>query len=75
MAKKKEEKVEERVDSKTPPVTNKLIERKIEVDELLQLQKEGRLVEFDPATAMGKIWEKPRKIVWPGGNTEIKQIV
>lgn len=56
---------------KTPRgLSNATVERKITRDEIIQLQKEGRLVEFNPATQMGKVREQGHPTRWPGGDCE-----
>ena len=54
---------------KTPPgLSTKTIERKVGRDEIIQLQKEGKLVGFDPKTGMGVVREEGHPTRWPGGD-------
>lgn len=69
-AKKKVETQVEAPEKVKAPV--KSVERKIDKSELLQLQKDGKLKTYDPATGMGTVLTVGNKITWPGGETEIK---
>jgi len=56
---------------KTPKgLSNATVERKITKDEVIQLQIDGRLVEFDSATQIGKVREVGHPTRWPGGACE-----
>lgn len=56
---------------KTPKgLSTAVVERKVTRDEVIQLQKDGRLVEFDPATQIGKVREVGHPTRWPGGACE-----
>lgn len=46
----------------------KSVDRKIEIGELIQLQKEGRLTSYNPSTGMGTVKAKGSKVLWPGGD-------
>ena len=61
---KKEVPAKEAPKAKAP---SKIVERKISQDELLSLQKEGKLMGYDPTTKIGKVKEAGSKIEWPGG--------
>lgn len=39
--------------------------RKIDKDELLSLEKEGKLVKYDPRTGMGVVLTKGKDTKWP----------
>lgn len=49
-----------------PKISNKTVERKIDKDEVIQLQKDGKLVGYDPATGIGIVREEGYKTRWPG---------
>ena len=53
--------------SDAPPETSgaKEISKKISGDELISLQKEGRLKGYDPKTGIGIVLSKGNKINWP----------
>ena len=68
-AKKKAPEAVENPESKTPEPL-KTLRRKIEKNEIIQIQKEGRLIEYDPVTRVGLIRTEARNIKWPGGNCE-----
>ena len=70
-AEKVEEKVEGKVEvaEKTAATSSAaIVTRKIEPDEIVQLQKEGRLKGYDPATRIGKVAKIGRKTEWPEGD-------
>jgi len=46
----------------------KSVERKIEKDELIPLQKEGRLTSYNPTTGMGTVLSQGKKVNWPAGS-------
>ncbi len=48
-----------------------IIERKINKDELIQLQKEGKLVGYNPATGIGQVKTVGSKINFPGGEAKV----
>ncbi len=43
--------------------------RKIEKDEIISLQKEGKLVKYDSRTSMGVVLTKGKDTKWPVDNT------
>lgn len=53
---------------KAPEAPAKSVERKIEKGELIQLQKEGRLTSYNPATGLGTVKAKGNTVIWPGGD-------
>ncbi len=56
---------------KTPKgLSTATVERKVTRDEVIQLQIEGKLVEFNPVTQIGKVREEGHPTRWPGGACE-----
>ena len=68
-AKKAVEKVEEA--PVAPKESAKSVERKINKDELISLQKEGKLASYDPTTGMGTVLSKGKNVTWPGGEPKV----
>ena len=63
---------EAKAPEKEVKATAKSVERKITAEELIPLQKEGRLKSYDPATGMGTVASVSKKINWPGdGNKKV----
>lgn len=58
--------------SKVIRKSNKAIKRVITTKELLDLQKEGRLEGYDPATKEGIILEEGNDIKFPDGDTTVE---
>ncbi len=52
-------------------VSNATVERKIDKDELISLQKEGRLEGYNPATDVGIVRKVGLKISFPEGGAEV----
>lgn len=69
-AKKAKEKEAPEVKAEAPS-ESKTVERKIAKDELIPLQKEGKLVGYDPATGIGRVKTKGSKINFPEGKPEV----
>ena len=53
------------------PVRKAIVERKIEADELISLQKEGKLVGYDPATGIGLVKDVGNKIAYLEGGASV----
>ena len=52
--------------------TAKSVERKILQEELISLQKEGRLTSYDSATGIGTVLSVGKNVKWPGdGNGKV----
>jgi len=63
---------EAKAPEKEAKVVAKIVERKITPEEIIDLQKEGRLKSYDPATGMGTVASAGKKINWPGdGNKKV----
>ena len=45
--------------------SNQIVSRKVSAEELIPLQKEGRLVGYDPKTKIGQVKDRGSKINWP----------
>jgi len=58
------------VDVQETTVTPKVVSRKISKDELIPLQKEGKLKGYDPATGIGLVASVGKKIIWPKDDEE-----
>tara|TARA_Y100000310_G_C20049753_1_gene520011 strand:- start:263 stop:484 length:222 start_codon:yes stop_codon:yes gene_type:complete len=72
MAKKNEGAKKSAPETKAPPkAPSKTVSRKVEQNELLQLQKEGRLVGYDPATRIGVVKESGDATKWPAGEANV----
>ena len=70
---KEASKKDDAVDKTAPELkkSDKTVTRKIKKDELLSLQKEGKLVGYNPANGMGEVREVGNKIKFPAGEAEI----
>lgn len=64
-------KKDEATEETASKASNKIIECKISKDELLSLQKEGRLCGYDPRTGIGRVKSIGNKITFPEGKAEI----
>jgi len=47
------------------PVNNRSSVVKIDPKDIIQLQKDGKLMSYDPATGMGEVREKGLPTIWP----------
>lgn len=71
MSAKKKDVVEEtpvEAEEVIAPTAGKIVSRKILKDEIIDLQKEGRLVGYNSITGVGMVREKGLLTRWPGGN-------
>ena len=48
-----------------PPQSSGPVLVKIDPKDIIQLQKDGRLMGYDPETGMGKVREKGLPTIWP----------
>ena len=63
---------EAKVPEKEVKATAKSVERKITAEELIPLQKEGRLTSYDSATGIGTVLSVGKNVKWPGdGNGKV----